>query len=273
MQLLETARGHFSLAIVDSAASRVLLAVDRSGVGSLAWAKAPGGLLVFGTSPLDVARHPAIAAGVSRQALFDFLHFHMVPSPGTVYTGVGKLRPAHCLLHESGRTTVRSYWQPRFATGTDASPEALKEELRNALRNSVGRAASAGGNVGAFLSGGLDSSSVAGMLAAVSPGPTRTFSIGFEAEEYNELGFARLAAQRFNLDSVELTVKPADVTEAIPALAAAFDEPFGNSSAVPTYWCARIAKERGVTHLLAGDGGDELFGGNKHYSRQAIFEL
>ncbi|MEQ1800524.1 MAG: asparagine synthase C-terminal domain-containing protein [Gammaproteobacteria bacterium] len=272
-RVFESARGHFAIAIVDHSVQRVLLGVDRSGVGALAWARTPRGQLVFGTSPLDVARHPDVAAGLSRQALFDYLYFHMVPSPGTVYAGVEKLRPAHFLLHEGGKTTVRHYWMPNFATRTDAPASSLHEELLSALRQSVARAAGAGGEVGAFLSGGLDSSSVAGMLAEVSPGPARTFSIGFEAEEYNELGFARLAAQRFKLDSVELEVKPADVTEAIPKLAAAFDEPFGNSSAVPTYWCARTAREHGVTHLLAGDGGDELFGGNKHYSRQAIFEL
>lgn len=272
-RLFETARGHFSLAIVDHAAQRVLLGVDRSGVGALAYATTPGGLLIFGTSPLEVARHPAVAAGLSRQALFDYLYFHMVPSPGTVYTGVAKLRPAHFLLHERGRTTVQHYWRPHFATRADAAPPVLHEGLKTSLRNSVARAASGDGAVGAFLSGGLDSSSVVGMLAQVGPGPPRTFSIGFEAEEYNELGFARLAAQRFKADSVELEVKPRDVTETIPLLAAAFDEPFGNSSAVPTYWCARTARERGVMHLLAGDGGDELFGGNKHYSKQGIFEL
>jgi len=272
-RLFETARGHFALAIVDHATQRLLLGVDRSGVGALAWAEAPGGQLVFGTSPLEVAKHPAVTAGVSRQALFDYLYFHMIPSPGTVHAGVEKLRPAHFLLHERGRTTVRNYWMPDFATRAGTQGAAMHEELRTALRQSVARAAGAGGETGAFLSGGLDSSSVAGMLAEVRPGPARTFSIGFAAEEYNELGFARLAAKRFRLDSVELEVKPADVTAAIPALAAAFDEPFGNSSAVPTYWCARTARERGVTHLLAGDGGDELFGGNKHYSRQAVFEL
>ena len=276
-RLFETAHGHFSIAIVDRTTERVLLGVDRSGVGALAWTKTPGGLLVFGTSPEDVARHPAVAASLSCQALFDYLYFHMVPSPGTVYTGVEKLRPAHFLLQERGRFTVQHYWRPSFSTQADATPAVLQGNLRSALGDSVARAAGsarkAGTRVGAFLSGGLDSSSILGMLAQAEPGPARSFSVGFAAEEYNELGFARLAAQRFKADSVELEVTPSGVTSAIPALAAAFDEPFGNSSAVPTYWCAKTARERGVTHLLAGDGGDELFGGNKHYSRQAVFEL
>ena len=272
-RLFEMAAGHFALAIVDHTANRVLLGVDRSGVGSLSWARTAAGNLVFGTSVQEVAQHPAVAAGLSRQAIFDYLYFHMVPSPGTAYVGVEKLRPAHWLLHEDGNSLVQPFWRPRFATTVATDADALGTELRSVLRKSVARAVDGGGEVGAFLSGGLDSSSVAGMLAGLSDRPARTFSIGFAAEEYNELGFARLAAQRFGLDSIELEVKPADVTEAIPALARGFDEPFGNSSAVPTYWCARTARERGVTHLLAGDGGDELFGGNKHYSRQAVFEL
>ncbi|MBN8279287.1 MAG: asparagine synthase [Gammaproteobacteria bacterium] len=271
--LLERARGHFGLAILDRAAGRAVLGVDRSGVGSIAWATASDGTLVFGTSVRDVARHRLIAATISRQALFDFLYFHMVPSPGTVYAGVGKLRPAHGLVCERGRITVQPYWSPRFATAMDAPPDQLHDGLKDVLQESVARAAATGGTVGAFLSGGLDSSTVAGMLARSTPGRARTFSIGFEAEEYNELGFARIAARRFDLDSVEMEVTPANVTEAIPAIAAAFDEPFGNSSAVPTYWCARTARDHGITRLLAGDGGDELFGGNQHYSRQAIFEL
>ena len=272
-ELFTSARGHFALAIIDHAAQRVLLGVDRSGVGSIAWAIGAGDVLVFGTAAGDVAGHPAVTAALSRQALFDYLHFHMVPSPGSVYAGVSKLRPAHCLVHERGQSTVRSYWRPGFATGSDAATPELEAGLLRALRNAVGRSAGGGGELGAFLSGGLDSSSVVGMLAQVASAAPRTFSIGFAAEEYNELGFARIAAQRFGANSVELEVTPGNVTEAIPALAAAFDEPFGNSSAVPTYWCARTARERGVTHLLAGDGGDELFGGNKHYSRQHVFEL
>ncbi|MEZ5566600.1 MAG: asparagine synthase C-terminal domain-containing protein [Gammaproteobacteria bacterium] len=270
--LFTSARGHFAVAIVDRAEQRVVLGIDRMGVGELAWARTPDGRLVFGTSTADVARHPAIAAGVSRQALFDYLHFHMVPSPGSAYIGVEKLRPAHCLVHEQGRSTVKNYWQPKFADPRAVASTNLHEEMQEILRTSVKRAIGTGGEVGAFLSGGLDSSTVVGMLADVSTERARTFSVGFEAEEYNELGYARLAVQRYGAESVEIEVTPANVTESIPALAAAFDEPFGNSSAVAAYWCARVAREHGITHLLGGDGGDELFGGNKHYSRQNIFQ-
>lgn len=270
--LFTSARGHFAVAIIDRVEQRVVLGIDRSGVGSLAFACTRDGQLVFGTSTAEVARHPAVAAGISRQALFDYLHFHMVPSPSTVYVGVGKLRPAQYLVFEKGKATVSHYWQPRFEPEGRSAATSLHEELKEILHASVARSMGTGGHVGAFLSGGLDSSTVSGMLAEITPEPACTFSIGFEAEEYNELGYARIAARRFGVNSTEIEVTPANVTESIPALAAAFDEPFGNSSAIPAYWCARAARERGITHLLAGDGGDELFGGNKHYRRQAVFE-
>ena len=270
--LFTSARGHFAAAIIDRVEQRVVLGIDRAGVGSLAYACTPGGQLVFGTSTAEVARHPAVTAGISRQALFDYLHFHMVPSPATVYVGVEKLRPAQYLVFERGKATVDRYWHPRFEPEPGLKATNLHEELREILHASVARAAGNGQHVGAFLSGGLDSSTVAGMLAEVVPEPVNTFSIGFEAEEYNELGYARIAAKRFGAHSTEIEVTPANVTESIPVLAAACDEPFGNSSAIPAYWCARAARERGITHLLAGDGGDELFGGNKHYRRQAVFE-
>ncbi len=270
--LFNSARGHFAVAIIDRVEKRVVLGIDRAGVESLAWACTQDGQIVFGTSTADVARHPSVNAGISRQALFDYLYFHMVPSPATVYVGVEKLRPAQYLVFERGKATVQHYWRPQFERGRGMATTSLHEELKETLHASVARSVGSGGHVGAFLSGGLDSSTVVGMLADIVPEPARTFSVGFEAEEYNELGYARLAVQRFGADSVEIEVTPANVTESIPVLAAAFDEPFGNSSAIPAYWCARVAREHGITHLLAGDGGDELFGGNKHYHRQALFE-
>jgi asparagine synthase (glutamine-hydrolysing) len=131
---------------------------------------------------------------------------------------------------------------------------------------------------GAFLSGGLDSSSVAGKLAEVvkqgtPPRRARTFSMGFGVDTYDELAYARIAAKQFDCDAFEYHVTPEDIVTAFPLIAQAYDEPFGNSSAVPTYMCALRAREQGITHLLAGDGGDEIFGGNERYVRQRVFEL
>jgi asparagine synthase (glutamine-hydrolysing) len=272
--LFASARGHYAVAIADPAARRLLLAIDRIGVGTLAFATTGGGRVVFGTHVGDVARHTEIRASLRPQALFDFMYFHMVPAPDSAWAGVTKLRRGHVATWDAGRQSIAPHWQPRFARTQTAPLPELRDRLFTALRAGVGRGVAGAGQVGAFLSGGLDSSTVAGLLAETPAGrPARTFSIGFEAEGYNELEYARLAARRFGADATEVEVTPDHIREVIPLLAAGYDEPFGNSSAVPTFVCARAAREQGLTRLLAGDGGDELFGGNSHYSRQSMFEL
>jgi asparagine synthase (glutamine-hydrolysing) len=272
--LFTTARGHYAVAIADTAARRLLLAVDRMGVGTVAFATTGDGSVVFGSHVGDVARHADVRASLRLQALFDFMYFHMVPAPDSAWAGVAKLRRGHVATWEPGRHAIAPHWQPRFARTQTAPLPELRDRLFAALRAGVGRAVAGPGPVGAFLSGGLDSSTVAGLLAETPAGrPARTFSIGFAAEGYNELEYARLAARQFGADAVEVEVTPAHIREVIPLLAAGYDEPFGNSSAVPTFVCARAAREQGLARLLAGDGGDELFGGNRHYSRQGVFEL
>ena len=145
-------------------------------------------------------------------------------------------------------------------------------ETRPVLRRAIERT-NPGATSGAFLSGGLDSSTVTGLLASVQDQPTKAFSVGFGVDEFDEMEFARAAATKFGCDHLIYEVTPADIVEMIPRIAAAYDEPFGNSSAVPTFCCARLAKDHGVNHLLAGDGGDELFGGNERYVRHRVFEL
>jgi asparagine synthase (glutamine-hydrolysing) len=140
------------------------------------------------------------------------------------------------------------------------------------LRSSVRKAAE-GQEVGAFLSGGTDSSTIAGILSEINSRPARTYSIGFEATGYDEMEYARIAAQHFSTEHHEYYVTPDDIVEAIPQIAAIFDQPFGNSSAIPTFYCALQAKADGVTKLLGGDGGDELFGGNVRYAKEYIFSL
>jgi len=129
------------------------------------------------------------------------------------------------------------------------------------------------GSTGAFLSGGTDSSTVAGMLREVTGEAPRTFSIGFDAQGFDEVGYARIAARRFETRHKEYYVTPDDVVNAVPRIAAVHDQPFGNSSAVPTYYCAKLARDDGVDTLLGGDGGDELFGGNSRYATQYFYSL
>jgi asparagine synthase (glutamine-hydrolysing) len=164
------------------------------------------------------------------------------------------------------------YWRMRYIEDEQRPFAELKQSFLALLRKSV-RDAAGGGAVGTFLSGGTDSSTVAGMLGEVTGRPARTYSIGFDAQGYDEMHYARIAARHFGTRHHEYYVTPDDVVRAIPRVAAIHDQPFGNSSAVPTYYCAKLAREDGVDTLLGGDGGDELFGGNERYAKQYLYSL
>src|SRR5690606_35543488 len=150
--------------------------------------------------------HPDIQAPLQPQALFDYMYFHMVPGPCSVYRGITRLRPAERLRVEDGRVDLGRYWLPRFAGSLDAPFPVLRDELLEALREGVRRAATGGERVGAFLSGGLDSSTVVGLLAGQSSGKVRSFSVGFAAEEYDELRYARLVNGHFGAEGTEFEV-------------------------------------------------------------------
>ncbi len=182
------------------------------------------------------------------------------------------LLPGECLSFEKGRVASGRYWEMRFVENERRSFPELKHKFLTVLRDGV-REAAAHRAVGAFLSGGTDSSTIAGMLGEVTGAPARTYSIGFEAEGFDEMEYARIAARHFGTSHHEYYVTPDDVVAAIPQIAAAHDQPFGNASAVPTFYCAKLAKDDGIDTLLGGDGGDELFGGNERYAKQYLYSL
>jgi asparagine synthase (glutamine-hydrolysing) len=175
-------------------------------------------------------------------------------------------------LFEGGKLTVAPYWQPRFVDETRESFSALREEFRLLLRQAVRRQLD-GSKPACFLSGGTDSSTVAGLIGELSGRPAATYSIGFEAAGYDEMAYARLAASHFKTDHHEYYVTADDLVGNIAKVAAHYDQPFGNSSALPAYLCELRAASDGVSTLLAGDGGDELFGGNTRYAKQRVFGL
>ncbi|ATE62683.1 asparagine synthase [Thauera sinica] len=268
--LLADLHGSFALVIADPRSRKLTLAVDRSGAERLCFARV-GPLLVFSTSARSVARHPAIAAPVNRQALFEYLYCHMVPSPDTAFAGVEKLLPAECLELEGTSAARRHYWHLAYDTGGADDDEASKRRFIELVQQAVARQNDVR-PTGAFLSGGTDSSTVSGMLGRIAGKPADTFSIGFDAQGFDELEYARITSKHFGTRAHEYYVTPDDVAEAIPLIAAAYDEPFGNASAAPTYFCAKLARENGIEVVLAGDGGDEFFGGNARYAKQGVFE-
>jgi asparagine synthase (glutamine-hydrolysing) len=268
---LQHLHGPFALAIVDEADSSGLLAIDRMGIRTMCFANPPGGL-VFGSTAESVAAHPAVGRRLSRQAIFDYLYCHVVPSPRTISEGVYKLQPAECVVFRDGKIDTRFYWQLNYVD-EGGKPEAILEEtFRGLLREAARRAIENDNDIGAFLSGGTDSSTIAGLLTELRGKPAKTYSIGFGVEGFDEMGYARIASRHFGTAAHEYYVTAADVVDAIPMIATAYDEPFGNDSAVPAYFCARMAYADGVRVMLAGDGGDEIFGGNARYAKQRVFE-
>ncbi|MBI1284114.1 MAG: asparagine synthase [Thiobacillus sp.] len=260
--------GNFAFAVLEPLKKKAFLAIDRVGTERLCYAHRSG-QLVFGSSAQSVAAHPAIGRNIDPQAIYDYLYFHTIPSPRSIYQGIHKLLPGQYLTLQNGRIETGFYWQADY-TPVDPGFEPQREDFRKILDLAV-RDADAPGTT-AFLSGGTDSSTVVGALTAARGAPVDTFSIGFDAAGFDEMEYARCAVERYGSYSHEYYLKPADIVTAIPIIAREYDEPFGNSSAVPTYFCARTAREAGFTQMLAGDGGDEIFGGNARYAKQGLFE-
>ena len=261
--------GNFALAVIDRHAREVFLALDRIGAEKLAFATSPAGL-VFASQVDMVAAHAAVGATLDAQGLFDYLYFAQVPAPGGIFRGVEKLLPAQWAHWRDGELTRGYYWALHYRDEARDDFAAQSARFHDILRGSVARARG-GDRVAAFLSGGTDSSTVCGVLKELA-GEADTYSIGFDASGFDEIEYARIAAKRFGLKLNEYYLKPADIVEAIPVIAAHYDEPFANESAVPTYFCAKLAAAAGHTIMLAGDGGDEIFGGNARYAKQKVFE-
>jgi len=274
--LLGHIHGSFALALMDLRRRKVLLAVDRAGIRPLYLCRL-GEAVAFASRLSAFTGLPGFPARLRDQALFDYLYFHVVPSPGSIYQGVEKLLPAQAVdLNPLGRHAF-FYWHMPYRDDNPTPLTDLSREFRRLLPLVVGGAAAAPGTgadeVGCFLSGGTDSSTVAGTLRRLRGVPVRTYSMGFDARGYDEMAYARVAARHFGTEAREYYVQPQDVLDAIPRLAAWCDEPFANASIIPAYLCARFAHNDGCTRLLAGDGGDEIFGGNARYANQQLFEL
>jgi len=257
--------GDFAVGLVEPG-GRTFLAVDRFAIRTLCY-RVDKGQLRFAARADELAD---IDTPIDPQAIFDYLYFHIIPSPRTIFKGIYRLPPGHYALFENGQLTVAPYWVPSFEEQRGASFDALKDEFKQLLRDAVATQLD-GSKPACFLSGGTDSSTVAGMAALASGKTAATYSIGFDAQGYDEMEFARLASKHFKTEHHEYYVTPDDLVRSIPAVAAHFDQPFGNSSALPAYYCAKMAREDGVSKLLAGDGGDELFGGNTRYAKQKVF--
>ncbi|TVT76037.1 MAG: asparagine synthase [Denitromonas halophila] len=259
-------QGRFAIAIVDRNAQSVFLATDRFGTHPWCFTRR-GSRLLFADRADALSDN---SSEIDPQAIFSYLFHHVIPAPQTIFKDIQRLEGGHRLLWLDGKLQIDAWWRPTFHEPARMDFAEAKQQFLHIVETAVARAAEHG-KVGAFLSGGTDSSTVAGMLGKVTGKPAETYSMGFDASGYDEMDFARTASQHFGTHHHEYYVTPGDLLEGIPKVAQHYDQPFGNSSAVPAWLCARFAKQDGIETLLAGDGGDELFGGNTRYAKQKIF--
>ncbi len=267
--VLDKIHGPFSFCILEPGRHYALLANDRLGIRPLAYYYQQG-LLVFGSKLDHIIAHPGVKAVIDPQGIFNYLYAHNIPSPGSIYKDISKLQPGEFIEIDNEQQLNDFYWQPDYTEST-FTKQALMEQLHRQLDRSIA-ACLPDKQTGVFLSGGLDSSTVTGFYQQFANHKVDAFTMGFDAEGYDEMAYARLVAAHFKVNLHEYYVSPADVLNSIPLIAQTYDEPFGNASAVPSYYCAKFARERGMTRLLAGDGGDEIFAGNSRYAKQKLFD-
>lgn len=260
---LQHLNGMFALAIWDSSRQRLLLARDRLGKKPLVYSVLPDGV-VFASEIEALREHPGISTELDYEALDLYMTMMYIPSPFTIYKAIRKLRPAHYLLAEKGQVKIERYWDIPYGQKRKVSQDEAVAELRELMTDAVQRRLISDVPLGAFLSGGLDSSAIVALMSGLTREPVKTFSIGFEADDFNELNFARQIAERYRTDHHEFIVKP-ELLKVVPELLRHYGEPYGDDSAVATYYVSKLAREH-VTVALTGDGGDETFGGYPRYA-------
>jgi len=256
-------RGMFAIALYDERKRSLLLARDRLGKKPLHYALHQGRLF-FGSEIKTILAVAPELADVDHEGLLQYFYFGYIPDPYTAFSQIRKLPPGHLMEYANGKIEIRQYWDvPKYGTHPTMSEEECLQELERRLEEAVRIRLISDVPLGALLSGGVDSSIVVALMARVSSGPVKTFSIGFRAEQFNEAEYARLVAERFGTQHHELILDP-NLEETLVYLSGMLEEPFGDSSMLPTYYVSRIAREQ-VTVALSGDGGDELFAGYDRY--------
>jgi asparagine synthase (glutamine-hydrolysing) len=257
-------RGMFAIALWDRHRRRLVLTRDRFGKKPIYYA-IDHDRLIFGSEIKSLLLAPGVRRELDPIAISQYFTFGYIPAPRTAFAGIYKLPAAHTLCFEDGRVTLQRYWQLDFTPRCPDDEETAARRVRALLTEAVRIRLMSEVPLGAFLSGGVDSSTVVALMSEMATEPVKTFSIGFEEQDYSEVEYARLVARRYHTDHHEFIVRP-NLLSVLPELAWAFDEPFADASMVPTYYVSKLAHEH-VTVALSGDGGDELFGGYDSYVR------
>jgi asparagine synthase (glutamine-hydrolysing) len=264
-------RGMFAFAIWDTRDRSLFLARDRVGKKPVLYAHRPNGDLVFGSEFTALLAHPDISREVDRHAIDSYLSYLCVPAPQTAFKQIRKLEPGHWLRWKDGRIETKRYWQPDFSKKIRISEEEAIEETTRILREATKLRLISEVPLGAFLSGGVDSSTVVALMAEASTQPVKTFSIGFEEQDFSELKYAKRVAEHIGAEYNEFIVRP-NALEVLPVLVEHYGEPYADSSAIPTYYVSKETR-RYVTVALNGDGGDESFAGYERHAAMRIAEM
>jgi len=271
---LKDLRGMFAFAIWDAKKQVLFIARDRAGKKPLYYSVTRGGSLIFGSELKVLLQHPDVEREIDPKALDAYFTLGYIPDPYSIFKNVKKLPPGHYLTFSEGRLDVKQYWDFNFNPSESLREEDYLEELRFLLDESVRLRLISDVPLGAFLSGGIDSSTIVGLMARHSAQPVKTFSIGFHEDSYNELKYARMTAQKFGTDHHEFFVTP-EICSVVDELAWFMDEPFADQATIPNYVVSKLAREH-VKVVLSGDGGDELFAGYTRYivaQNRASFDL
>ena len=267
-ECLARLRGMYAFAIWDKRDQSLFIARDRVGKKPLFYTSLNDGTFVFGSELKCLLTHGGLEPRVSLEALNAYLTFGYVPEQYCIFDGVKKLEPGSFLWFKNGSVKSQEYWDFRYPERYEEVPEdSLAEELRKNIKDAVRARLISEVPLGAFLSGGVDSSAVVGLMSEILEKPVKTFSIGFHEDSFNELKYARIAAKHFNTDHHEFIVTP-DLVETVDELVWHLDEPFADPSTMPTYMVSKMARDY-VTVVLSGDGGDELFAGYTRYERDS----
>jgi len=264
-------RGMFAFAIWDEKEKTLFIARDRVGKKPLLYSHQANGDLIFGSEFQALLQHPSISREVDMKAIDSYLSYLCIPAPQTAFKQIRKLEPGHWLRWKDGEIETRRYWLPDFSKKIKISEEEAIEETTRILRESTRLRMISEVPLGAFLSGGVDSSAVVALMAQESDKPVKTFSIGFEDQDFSELKYAKRVAEHVGADYHEFIVKP-DAMEVLPILVEHYGEPYADSSAIPTYYVSKETRKH-VTVALNGDGGDESFAGYERYAAMQAAEL
>ena len=268
---LEHLRGMFAFAIWDTHDKSLFLARDRVGKKPILYSHQPNGDLIFGSEFSAVLKHPSVSREVDNAAIDSYMSFLCVPAPQTAFKAIRKLEPGHWLKWKDGKIETKRYWLPDFSKKIKISENEAIEETTRILRESTKLRMISEVPLGAFLSGGVDSSAVVALMAQESSTPVKTFSIGFEEQDFSELKYAKRVAEHVGAEYNEFIVRP-NALDVLPTIVEHYGEPYADASAIPTYYVSKETRKH-VTVALNGDGGDESFAGYERYMAMEVADL